>query len=160
MSHSRGIRTVAVYEAAKGLLVLLAGFGAFALIHRDAEHIAEVLVEHFHLDPASRYPRIFLHLAEQATTAKLWWLAAGAVFYATLRFVEAYGLWFERRWAEWLAVISSSIYLPIEIVELVREVSWIHAGLLLSNLVIVAYLARELHRGRKLRRVDPPTPAR
>jgi uncharacterized membrane protein (DUF2068 family) len=143
---------VAIFEAAKGALVLLAGFGAFALIHRDAQHVAEVLVEHFHLNPASHYPRIFLHLAEQATTPHLVMLAAGALAYATLRFVEAYGLWFERTWAEWLAVISGSLYVPIEIVDIVRELTWAHAVLLAVNLSVVAYLARELVHSRRRHR--------
>jgi uncharacterized membrane protein (DUF2068 family) len=108
-----GLRTVALFEAAKGALVLLAGFGVFALIHRDAQHAADQLVRHFHLNPAHRFPRIFLHLAGQATPAHLWLLAAGGLCYALLRFIEAYGLWHGRPWAEWLAVISSGIYLLV-----------------------------------------------
>lgn len=149
MTNSGGLRAVALFEAAKGALVLLAGFGAFALIHQDAQHVAEVIVEHFHLNPASRYPRIFIHLAEQATTPRLLILAACAMAYAALRFVEAYGLWRERKWAEWFAIVSSSLYLPIEVVEIVREVSWLHVGLLLVNLFIIAYLARALTRSRR-----------
>ncbi|MCZ7627423.1 MAG: DUF2127 domain-containing protein [Candidatus Methylomirabilis sp.] len=42
-------------------------------------------------------------------------MAAG---YASVRFVEAYGLWLERRWAEWFAAVSGGIYIPFEIYEL------------------------------------------
>jgi hypothetical protein len=37
------------------------------------------LVRHFHLNPASRYPRIFLDLAREATPPQLWLLAGGAL---------------------------------------------------------------------------------
>lgn len=40
-----------------------------------------------------------------------------------MRFVEAYGLWRERRWANWLAAISEGIYLPVEIYELFARVT-------------------------------------
>ncbi len=43
--------------------------------------------------------------------------------YSGARSVEAYGLWFERRWAEWFALISGAIYLPVEIYELRRHVT-------------------------------------
>jgi uncharacterized membrane protein (DUF2068 family) len=154
MRSFSGLRTVALYEAAKGALVLLAGFGVFALIHRDAQHAAEALVRHFHLNPASRYPRIFLHLAEKATPLHLWLVAAGALIYALVHFLEAYGLWRERPWAEWLAVIVSGIYIPIEVWELWKALTWPRLTLLVVNLAIVLYLGRTLARTR--RRGDEP----
>lgn len=118
-----GLRSIAVLEAAKGLLVLLVGCGLLALIHHDLQANAEALVQHFHLNPASRYPRIFLRAADALTDVRLWLLAAGAAAYAGMRSVEAYGLWRERSWANWLAAISEGIYLPVEIYELFARVT-------------------------------------
>jgi uncharacterized membrane protein (DUF2068 family) len=143
-----GLRVVAFFEAAKGLLVLLAGFGLLQLLHRDAQHIAEELLQHFHLNPAHRHTRIFLHLVQDVTSPHLLLLAAGAFAYAAVRFLEAYGLWRERRWAEWVAVLSSGIYLPIEIWELTRTRAWPVVSLFLLNVLIVVYLARTLVRTR------------
>jgi hypothetical protein len=56
---SKTLRTIALVEALKGALVLLVGLGLFSLIHHDAQQIAEQLVAHSHLNPGSRYPRIF-----------------------------------------------------------------------------------------------------
>jgi Predicted membrane protein (DUF2127) len=66
-----GVRMVAVVEATKGLLVLAAGAGLFSLVHRDVQAIAEHIVEVFHLNPASRTPRIFLDLAADLTSVCL-----------------------------------------------------------------------------------------
>ena len=55
------------------------------------------------------------------TDARLWLLAAAATAYALVRGVEAYGLWFERRWAEWFALVSAGLYVPVEIFELWHE---------------------------------------
>jgi len=149
MQVGKGVRFIAMLEAAKGGLVLLAGCGLLALIHYNVQAVAETMVEHFHLNPASRYPRIFLHAADAVTDARLWWLAGGAALYAGLRFIEAYGLWHRRPWAEWLAVVSGGIYIPIEIYELTHHVSWPKLVMLIGNLIIVAYLISVLLQNRR-----------
>jgi len=145
---SRGVRIVAAVEAAKGALVLVAGLGLFELLHRDVQALAERIVEHFHLNPASRTPRILLDAAGALTDERLAVLAMGAIAYSTARFIEAYGLWRERRWAEWFAVVAGGLYIPIELYELVRRLTWIRFGLLAINVAIVVYLARVLWRTR------------
>jgi uncharacterized membrane protein (DUF2068 family) len=139
-----GVRVVAGVEAAKGLLVLAVGAGLFSLVHRDVEEVAEHIVRVFHLNPASHTPRIFLDLAEHLTSTRLQLLALGAVAYASLHLVEAYGLWRERRWAEWLTIASGGIYIPFELYELSKSVTWAKLGLLAVNVAIVIYLARVL----------------
>lgn len=136
-----GIRMVAAFEAAKGTLILLAGFGLLSLVHHDVQQLAEAIVQHFHLNPASRYPRIFVQLAGDMSDSRLWLMAGFAVAYASIRLAEAYGLWHERQWAEWLAVISGGIYVPIEIYELLSGASWIKVCVLLVNIGIVVYMA-------------------
>ena len=138
------LRVVALFEAAKGLIVLLAGLGVFLLFQQDAQGQAEEIVSHFHLDPAKRYPRIFLDMAEKATPVRLRLVALGALAYALIRFVEAYGLWRQRLWAAWFALISAVIYVPPEVWGLARKPSRLGLGLLFVNLVIVAYLGWRL----------------
>jgi uncharacterized membrane protein (DUF2068 family) len=136
-----GPRIVSIFEAAKGLIVLLAGFGLLRYVHRDLHLAAERLVRHFHLNPASRYPGIFLDLADHVTDAQLWLLALSALAYAVVRFVEAYGLWQDRRWAEWFGLLMGGIYVPIELFEIARGETWPKAVLLIVNAGIVEYLS-------------------
>lgn len=135
-----GMRTVALFEAAKGALVLLAGVGFLALIGQDVQAVAERIVRLSHLNPASHYPRIFIDAASHVTNGRLWFLAAAAAAYAIVRGMEAYGLWYERRWAEWLALIAGGLYLPVEIYELAVRLTWIRFGVLATNVVVVAYM--------------------
>jgi uncharacterized membrane protein (DUF2068 family) len=137
----RGVRTVAVFEAGKGALVLLAGFGLLSLIHRNMQEAAEDLVHHLHLNPAKKYPHIFLDLAGRISDQRLWLLAILAFGYACMRFAEACGLWRGRRWAEWFAVASGGIYVPIEVYELFHGVSPIKLIALLLNAIIVVYMS-------------------
>jgi len=135
-----GVRAVAVFEAAKGLLVLVAGFGLLSLVHRDAQHVAETIVRHLHLNPARHYPRVFIQAAARVNSSRLWLLAGGAFAYSLVRFIEAYGLWHLRPWAEWFAIVAGGLYLPVEIYELVRHPSTVKGAILVGNLAIVAYL--------------------
>lgn len=145
----KGLRLVAMLEAAKGMLVLLAGFGLLSFIHQNAQEIAEAIIKDFHLNPASHYPRIFMELAGKVADVRLWMLALMAASYAVMRLIEAYGLWNGRRWAEWFAVASGGIYMPFEIYELVKGISWIKISTLGINVVVVAYMAYALWESRK-----------
>ncbi len=140
MRLSSALRSVALLEAAKGVLVLLVGFGLLSLIHHDVQRFAEHLIAHAHLNPAARYPRIFMDLANQLTDGRLLLIAAGAAIYSIVRFVEAYGLWYARRWAEWFAALSGGIYVPFELLELYAHVSWLSVGALVLNSTIVAFM--------------------
>jgi uncharacterized membrane protein (DUF2068 family) len=139
-----GLRTVAMFEAAKGLVVLIAGLGLLSLIHRDAQQIAEQIVRLMGMDPAHEAPSVFIDAASKLTDAKLWFYSAAALMYSTVRFVETYGLWHELPWAEWFAVISASLYLPFELYHLWENRNFISLAVPVINICIVIYLARLL----------------
>jgi uncharacterized membrane protein (DUF2068 family) len=140
----RVIRSIAAVEGMKGAIVMLAGMGAFALIHHDVQAFAEMLVRHSHLNPARYYPQIFVEAAGRLHDPELRLFVIGALAYASVRFVEAYGLWRDRVWAEWLAAASGGIYLPVELYELFRGVTWIKAAVFLINAAVVTYMIRIL----------------
>ena len=135
------LRAVASLELAKGLVVLLLGFGAVSLVHKDAWDVAEALLHFLRVNPDHHhYAQVFLDLADNVTDRKLWAMAGGAAAYSVVRFVEAYGLWRARTWAEWFALISGALYVPFETYELVRRPTPIHLTVLLINLGIVFYM--------------------
>ena len=147
-SNRRAMQAVALMEAVKGFIVLGAGFGLLTLLHRDVAQVAVALVTRLHIDPAEHYAGVFLDAAEHVTDARLWFGAALALVYSAIRLAEGYGLWFARRWAEWLGVISGGLYVPIEVYELWHKPSWIKAATLTLNVAVVAYLIWTLRRGR------------
>jgi uncharacterized membrane protein (DUF2068 family) len=140
-SSAAGLRTIAVFEAMKGLLVLLLGVGALTMLHKDLEQAVEGLLLHLHLNPDRRLSHAILHAASRMTDGSLWGIAAAAVAYASVRFTEAWGLWHRRVWAEWFALLSGMLYLPWEIVKIIEKPNRIHAAMLLGNLMILAYMA-------------------
>jgi uncharacterized membrane protein (DUF2068 family) len=138
--HAGGLHVVALFEGAKGVLVLLAGFGLLSYVHKDVHEAAARLVEHLHFNPASHFPRIFLDLTERITDSRLWAMASAALIYAIVRMVEAVGLWLRKKWAEWFGVLTGGMYIPVEIYELVRSVTWPKVTVLTVNVGVVAYL--------------------
>ena len=146
MPSLNAVRAVAMLEAAKGILVILTGIGTLSLIHHNAQEIAEQLVGHLHLNPAKHYPRIFIDAAVNLTDSRLWMLATLAATYGLVRFVEAYGLWFGRRWAEWFAAVSGGIYIPFEIYELLQRITWLSLGALAVSVLIVGLMINTLLR--------------
>jgi uncharacterized membrane protein (DUF2068 family) len=149
MQRQGGLRAVAVYEAAKGILVLAVGLGLLRLIHHDVQQVAEHIVKHLHLNPSAHYPRVFLAVASKVDDARLWALAAGAAAYSGLRLLEAVGLWKARRWAEWLGALSGGIYVPVEVYEAARRVTVTRLVLLIFNVAMVTYLLWDLWQQRK-----------
>ena len=135
-------RGVAALEFLKGLAVLLIGAGFATMLHRnhDLEDIAVNLLYALHIQHHQHLSDIFLRAADKLQETNLLAVAVAAGVYVVLRFIEAYGLWVGRAWAEWLALISGAIYLPLEIVELFRRATPIRFGILAINILIVAYM--------------------
>lgn len=149
MHSSSAVRWVAALEGLKGAVVLLAAFGVLGLIHHDVHQWAATLIEHAHLNPASKYPKIFLDATAEVNDPRLWQLAAGALAYSVVRLVEAYGLYHGRAWAEMLGAVSGAIYVPFEIEEFAQRPSVLTAALLVLNLAVVSIMVYALRSRRK-----------
>jgi uncharacterized membrane protein (DUF2068 family) len=136
----RMLRAVAGFEFFKGIFVVLMGVCALALVHKDTWLIAETILSLLHVSTDRRPAQLFLDFADSITDARLWAAARIAFAYAALRFTEAYGLWKERTWAEWVAFVSGTLLLPLEVKELFRGVTFMRCALLIGNLVVVFYM--------------------
>jgi uncharacterized membrane protein (DUF2068 family) len=138
--HIAGLRMVASLELLKGILVLAGGFGLFALRHKDIGDLAESFIERLHLNPAHHFVQLFIQAADRISDRRVVELAFAAFAYAILRFFEGYGLWHARAWAEWLAIISGALYLPLEIMGVVKHDDRVRWALLIINIVVVVYM--------------------
>ena len=139
-----GLRLIAVFEAVKGTLGLAIGLGLQALAVSSDNRIIRWVVDNLRLTNSAHVPHfvsqsirdMLAHPGEYRL--ELWALLF--LGYAALRFVEAYGLWLARRWGEWLALVSASLYLPFEIYALFHQVTWVKILLLALNVALVVYL--------------------
>ena len=67
-------------------------------------------------------------------------VAALMLGYGLIEFVEGAGLWFAKRWAEYLAVVATAAFLPVEVYELTEKMSWFKVGTLALNVLAVLYI--------------------
>ncbi|HUY71141.1 MAG TPA: DUF2127 domain-containing protein [Gaiellaceae bacterium] len=67
-------------------------------------------------------------------------IGAAAAAYALLEGAEAYGLWRQRRWAEYLTFIATTLFVPYEVYELAAKLTVIRVGAFVLNMAILVYL--------------------
>jgi len=87
--------------------------------------------------------RGLLHELENAFTTSsshLHLLAALLLVYATVEGIEAVGLWYQRRWAEYLTFLVTASLLPLEIYEIANRATVFKIAALFINVLVVAYL--------------------
>ncbi len=134
-----GLRAVASFEALKGCAVLVLGIALMA-VHSHVQDIAENLLYHLHIDFDRHMGHAVLNAATALTDARWWAILAAAGSYTTVRFIEAWGLWNRRVWAEWFALLSGALYLPWESLKLIERVTWDRIAVIVINLIIIFYM--------------------
>ena len=107
----RKLRIVALIDVVKGVFILSIGLGILNAHSNVLEHGGAALLRLLDIDSTLGYSRRFLAMLHAADSEHgLLTLAAAA--YASLRFIEAYGLWRMRGWARWLGLVSAGSTCP------------------------------------------------
>jgi uncharacterized membrane protein (DUF2068 family) len=139
-----GLRGIALFEAIKGVGSLIVAAWLLSLLHKDLEtvatHLLYVLHRVLHLSPDGHIARYILRGASRVTHGNLIVFAALAFVYTGIRFTEATGLWLEKEWAEWFALVSGAMYMPYEVYEMARHPSLVKFSILTINALIVWYM--------------------
>jgi uncharacterized membrane protein (DUF2068 family) len=148
------LRMIALFEAAKGALAFAAACGLISLRHTDLHSAVDAFLWRHGINPETHYRRLFIESVARATHQHVAQIAGAALAYALLRFVEAYGLWAERHWAEWFAVISAGLYLPLEVNHLLRHPTEVTVAVTTLNVAIIIYLVRLLMQQRARRKAE------
>ena len=132
-----------MFKVVKGVLLLLVGLGLLKLVHAEIATLFSLLIEG-HLNADSRLIHVLVLKIDALQLNSV--LLAGLVSlgYAGMLLVEGVGLWVELTWAAYLTVVSTSLLLPFELYEVLEQVSILRIGVLMMNLVIVAYLVNQL----------------
>lgn len=141
-----GLHAIAIFEAAKGLLALLAASGLEILGPAPLKRWLHELTSHFQLDP---HHGAMDWLSNAVNPDSVHLAASIGLIYALLRFVEAWGLWRVRTWASWLGCISAAVYLPLDLKLLIQHPGRLSVTVLAVNLLVVWVLARDLLKRRR-----------
>jgi uncharacterized membrane protein (DUF2068 family) len=154
----RVLRTLAAVEAGKGLLVLLVGLGLLTFLYRDTLAEAEYIAQFFNLNASHHISKVFVDTLSRISDPQLLMLSFTAMAYFLIRTVEAAGLWVGRAWAEWLAIVSDSLFIPMEIIELTHGITLVRVLVFSVNIAIVgclvAVVSARMRRDRAVERVN------
>lgn len=140
-----GLHIIALIEAVKGVLAVLAASGLALLGPAPLQHWVHVLIARFQLDPEHGALALF---AQKISPGAVHWAAAAVMAYGLLHLFEAWGLWRAKVWASWLGCLAAAVYLPLDLFALSRHPGWPAFAVLAINLLVVWVLARDILRRR------------
>lgn len=132
-------------------MLIVIALVAHHLVHQDVLERVTEWVRHVRVDPGNRFIHVLLTKVTGLSDRRLKELSVGTLIYAALFLTEGIGLLLRKRWAEYLTVISTAGFLPLEIYELVARPKLRGAKIVLivANAAIVAYLIIRIYRSRQ-----------
>lgn len=149
----RGLQLIALFKFLKAAVLLAAGLAALGLLSPGRGAVTEAWLERLALSHGHRLIAFWAERAaaflNAAGSHRLLLLAVGAFLYASLFLIEGFGLIRARRWAEYLTVIATSSYLPLEVLALWHHPAAAPAVTMALNIAVVTYLVGQLITGRQ-----------
>jgi uncharacterized membrane protein (DUF2068 family) len=138
--HNPALATIAIYKFVKATLSLLSAILAWRLMNPHVEQALRTWADSLPVGFSEHLVREAL--AQMSGIPAFRWRQLGLVslVYASVFTVEGIGLWRERRWAEYLTILTSSLLLPFEFIAVVHHMTVVRTGVLFANAVIVADL--------------------
>jgi uncharacterized membrane protein (DUF2068 family) len=143
------LRALAIERWGRGLIIVLLAIGVFRLkttqvslqqlFDRDLSSLKPFFEQiHFNVRDSSTVNAVEKVLNAKPSTLNL--IAAGLLGYGLLQIVEGIGLWSLKRWGEYVAVVGTTLFIPLEVYEITEKASWLKITVLVINIAAVAYL--------------------
>lgn len=146
--HDRGLLAIAVFKFAKFVGLSALGIGALQMLRPEVALGAENWATELALSDERKVLQFALGQANAMSDARLRAVGIGCFVYATIFLIEGVGLYFEKRWAEYLTIVATGSLIPLELYGLAHGVTVGKVALLIVNLMIVGYLAYRLKQQR------------
>ena len=145
-SPRNGLALIALFTLVKGVVLSLVGAGLLRLVDPEIATFLAPAVELLHLHGHSRLVHSLLLKVSALSSHSVFLMAYASLLYSVFLLIEGCGLWLEASWAGYMAVISTSVFLPVEFYEVLRQISLMHVTILLLNVAILGYLLAQLER--------------
>jgi uncharacterized membrane protein (DUF2068 family) len=145
-STSATLILIGAWKLVEALALLFVAIGLHHYFNRDISGPILHLVHVFRMDPDNHFIHKFLTRALSISPQQIREFSLGSFIYAALRLVEGIGLVMRKRWAEYLVVIMTAVFIPLEVYEVFHRFTAIRCGLLVLNIAVVVYLIRNLRK--------------
>jgi uncharacterized membrane protein (DUF2068 family) len=141
---------IGLFKLFKALLLIAAGVGAIKLLHKDLSATVLHWIQVLRFDPDNRLIHGVLVKIFRVTPKQLKELSVGTFLYAAVFLTEGTGLLLQKHWAEYFTILSTGLFIPLEIYELARHFTILKLAVTVINVLIVWYLvARVRSRGKR-----------
>ena len=137
---------IGTYKLVQGLLLAVVATGMLKSINGDLQTTLLEWVKALHFDADNRYVASLLRKVDLIDERQLKHLGGFTFAYGTIFMVEGVGLILKQRWAEYLTLIITLSFVPIEVMEIVKHCTAAKVTLLVVNLAIAVYLVVMLRR--------------
>lgn len=137
---------IGIFKLLKAAALLIAGFGVLRLLHRDVATTVQHWIEVLRVDPDNRFIHQALLRVFRVTPKQLRELSVGTFVYAGIFLTEGTGLLARKHWAEYMTLISTGLFIPLEVYEILQHFTWMKVAVTAINALIVVYLAARLKR--------------
>jgi len=131
---------IGIFKLLKALLLIVVGIGAIKFLHKDVATTVTHWIQVLRVDPENRYLHGILEKIFRVTPRQLKELSVGTFFYAALFATEGVGLLLRKRWAEYFTIVTTGLFIPLEIYELARHFTVTRLVVGIVNVLIVWYL--------------------
>jgi uncharacterized membrane protein (DUF2068 family) len=138
--HNRGLVLIAFFKWISALLLAAVAVGLLKLLHQDVGEVAENFIRSLRVDPDNKFLSLILAKLSGIDDPKLQALSGVSFGYCALFIVEGTGLYFEKRWAEFLTIIATASLLPVEVYQLAVKVDALKISILIVNIIILLFL--------------------
>lgn len=149
-TESTFVRVIAIFKLVKCGLFICSALAISRIFRLGVDDAVAGWLAVLHIDPQSHWLQWVMAKASGVSHDTFRLVAAGSFLYAAIYLIEGIGLWLDRPWAEWLTIVGSLCLVPLEIYEIYERVTPIRIGILVINLIIVAFL---IHHVRLKRRI-------
>jgi uncharacterized membrane protein (DUF2068 family) len=139
-SFSFVLLLIGLFKLFKAALLIAAGIGAIKLLHKDLATTTMHWVQLLRVDPDNRYIHGALVRIFRVTPKQLKELSVGTFLYAAVFLTEGVCLLLRKHWAEYFTIISTGLFIPLELYELARHFTVIKLVVTAINVLIVWYL--------------------
>lgn len=139
----RFLKFIIVYKAFIGLAEAIAAVVFHFFIDTgDAATSFTSLARSFNLDPGNPLIRSLIDTAGSLGSGAVTGITATVFAIGVINCVEAAGLHYRRKWAEWLTVLATGALVPFELYEVMESASVLKVAILAINITVVYYLGR------------------
>ena len=143
------IHLISIEKTIKAVVLIVVGLKLLTLVDQDVHAWASEFVTRHGIDVGNRFVHAALQRLVGVTNNQIITFGVVALVYSAVLLVEATGLWLQKRWAEYLTAISTTLLLPLELYEMYERFTWVRVAIFVINVFIVWYLATRLRDERK-----------